>query len=89
MIDLLKKALLLGVVIVVGYYSMRFIAGYSLAKQVAACATEVNSGGRLQAAKTDEERRAIKLSVVDCTAKRISFPGSLMFDEHKLRASMQ
>lgn len=89
MIDLLKKAILLAIVVVVGYYGLRFIAGYSLAKQVAACATEVNSGGRLQAAKTDEERRAIKLSVADCTAKRISFPGSLMFDEQKFRASMQ
>lgn len=87
MIDLIKKALLIVIVAVVGYYGLRFWSGYSLAKQFQECAIELNSGGRLQAAKTDAERVEIQLSVHECVAKRVRFPGTLGFNEKAFRES--
>ena len=83
----MKKLILIVVLLVVGYYGFKFMAGYSLAKQMAACATQVNSGGRLQAAKTDSEKREIKLSVLDCVEKNLAFPGSLGYNAKKFRDS--
>ena len=84
----MKKIVLIIVLLVVGYYGSRFVVGYSLAKQVQTCATQVNSGGRLQAAKTDSEKRDITLSVYDCVEKNLAFPGSLGYDAKKFRDSV-
>jgi len=75
-----KRLLLLVVVGVVGYYGLKFASGYSLAKQVAVCATKFSWGERLKAARSDAEKREVTLKVFDCTAEKIAFPGSLMFD---------
>lgn len=85
MFDLIKKVLLVIIVAVVGYYGLRFWSGYSLAMQVKECAIELNSGERLQAAKNDAEKVAINLSMHECVAKRISFPGTLGFNEKAFR----
>ncbi len=85
----MKKILLIAFILVVGYFGTRYAAGYSLAKQIGACATEVKSAERLKAAKSESERREITLSVIECTEKKISFPGSLMFDKEKIIASLK
>ena len=85
----MKKILLIAALLLVGYLGLRYAAGYSLAKQIGACATEVNSADRLKAAKNEGERREVTLSVLDCTEKKLSFPGSLMFDKEKIIASLK
>lgn len=85
----MKKILLIAVLLVVGYFGTRYAAGYSLAKQIGACATQVNSAERLKAAKSDRERSDIMLTVIECTESKISFPGSLMFDKEKILATLK
>ncbi len=84
----MKKILLIAFVLIIGYLGARYVAGYSLAKQIGACATEVKSAERLKAAKSESERREVTLSVIDCTEKKLSFPGSMMFDKEKIIASL-
>ena len=84
----MKRLLLLVVVGVVGYFGLKFASGYSLAKQISVCATQFAWGDRLKAARSDAEKREVTLRVFDCTAQKIAFPGSLMFDREAVKAGM-